>query len=410
MFGLNLALSLARSGFVSALRAVQALFSLGQQGVVMTPSLDTLFQDNTGITATTALDQAVGLVLDIKGSTVPSVLFAAARPDMGPAGTTVPTVNNGDTFLSIPATSVTFPVLAAGGFAVSRCQGAGFTSQVPITASAVTRSRFRVGLSRALAVGESIQVYSTGTAASSAFVLGSTHVANQWYDTGLMGLPVKLGGVYYPVVYAQTALATPVTVYVSEYYVEAIPGNHLTQGTVASRPLVKAGGSLLFDGIDDFLLSTTGGGSTTGFFLCAAVSLTGGAGVTRMLWSDDNVNTGFFLYASSLNVFGVKGGNGVADVYVPTHPTPIVLGTTYLVTVWYDGATLWLDVNGATTSVAIATIGAGTAGFTQGKTNGAAATNFFPGNILSSVYVKDSGLTAAQRSQAQAYVRNQSGL
>lgn len=91
-------------------------------------------------------------------------------------------------------------------------------------------------------------------------------------------------------------------------------GNHASQATAASRPILRqdTNGKYYpaFDGIDDSLSSATGGGGTGGFFWCGAVKPTGGAGTDRTLWSDAGANTGYRVRLTAANKLELSAGNG----------------------------------------------------------------------------------------------------
>lgn len=66
-----------------------------------------------------------------------------------------------------------------------------------------------------------------------------------------------------------------------------------------------------FDGIDDSLSSTTGGGGTAGIFFCTAVKPTGGAGTNRTIWSDTGTNTGYRVRINAANQLELAASNGL---------------------------------------------------------------------------------------------------
>ncbi len=387
---------------------ILALFATGQLGAWFDPSDAAARYTDPAAVTLAGIGQAVGNLLDKKTRVAPVVLYGPDRPPLAAVGTTPPTVDNGSTFLGSPAIAVTFPVLASGGFAVSRAQGAGLAAQVTIAVGVVLRARFKVALSRALAASESVRLYATGAAATTEYALGSTSPANQWIDTPLMGEPIKLTGSRYPVVYALSALASPVTVYVSEYYAEKVEGAHLAQATAAARPLVSASGSLLFDGVDDSLSSQSGGGGTAGFFLCQAIKPMGGAGTVRTVWSDTGTNSGYKVQLNAANQLELSAGNSTAFTAVATAAAADI-GTTVLLTLWDDGVNLNAQIgSSAVASIARPVVTAGTVGFTMGKDNGA-ATGFFTGNLYAAVY-RQITPDAAQLAQIQTYIMSRAGL
>jgi hypothetical protein len=190
-------------------------------------------------------------------------------------------------------------------------------------------------------------------------------------------------------------------------------GNHTTQAVAGSRPTLTSISSAVadvFDGTDDFLTSPTGGGSTVGFFYCAAVRVDGGAGTARTLWSDVTGTNGYRLRVDGVDRLNLQVGNGAVFTLCGGLAGSVPVGSTYLFTAWDDGTNLNIQVGrGTVTSAARPVATAGTAGFTEGKDN-IAVSSFAPVSIFNRVYVKDSGLTAVQRAQIQAYVAASAGL
>ena len=195
-------------------------------------------------------------------------------------------------------------------------------------------------------------------------------------------------------------------------------GMQLELGTVASRyqrvntatdyDTVGFPTFLKFDGIDDSLSSATGGGGTAGFFFCAAVQVDGGAGTTRVLLSDAAANGGYQVSISISGSLTLQAGNGT--VYAGVGTANINIGQLYLMTAYDDGVNLVVQLNtSAPVSTGRPAVVAGTAAVTYGKANGAASA-FLPGKIYESVYVRNSGLTAAQRLQIQRLVARSAGI
>lgn len=192
-----------------------------------------------------------------------------------------------------------------------------------------------------------------------------------------------------------------------------LDGNHSIQATAPARPTwqVDANGKYYISalGTDDCFTCATGGGGTTGFFYCTAIQPTGGAGTTRILWSDVSGATGYAVYLSAANKITVQASDGVGTTTKASTAT-VDVGTKYLLTIWDDGTNLNVQINSAAAeTTGRPVVAAGTAGFTRFKTNGAAL-NFFIGNEYASVYFKNTGLTAAERAAVQALVAACAGL
>lgn len=161
-----------------------------------------------------------------------------------------------------------------------------------------------------------------------------------------------------------------------------------------------------YDGSDDSRTSATGAGSTTAWFDCRIVTVLGGAGTTRVHWSDAGTNTGIEIGLDTNNKAYVSLGNGAARI-AAVSANACALGSTYLLTRWYDGANGYVQVNDEVpVASAAVTLSAGTAGFTVGKTNGAAS-NFFNGRMYGAVGIKNYSPPASQREQIKRELARQ---
>jgi len=139
------------------------------------------------------------------------------------------------------------------------------------------------------------------------------------------------------------------------------------------------------DGTDDFDTSSTGGGGTTGFFFCGVLTVSGGAGTSRTIWSDTGTNTGYRVRINSSNKLELAAGNGTAYTTVQSHETITAPGT-YLLSAWDDGGVLAVQVgNAAAATTTRPTVSAGTSAITSYRHNGA-ATSYFNGRDYGSVY------------------------
>ena len=139
------------------------------------------------------------------------------------------------------------------------------------------------------------------------------------------------------------------------------------------------------DGTDDFDTSSTGGGGTTGFFFCGVLTVSGGAGTSRTIWSDTGTNTGYRVRINSSNKLELAAGNGTAYTTVHSNETITAPGT-YLLSAWDDGGVLAVQVgNAAAATTTRPTVSAGTSAITSYRDNGA-ATSYFNGRDYGSVY------------------------
>lgn len=139
------------------------------------------------------------------------------------------------------------------------------------------------------------------------------------------------------------------------------------------------------DGTDDYDTSATGGGGTTGFFFCGVLTVSGGAGTARTIWSDTGTNTGYRVRINASNKLELAAGNGSAYTTVESNETITAPGT-YLLSAWDDGGVLAVQVgNAAAATTARPAVSAGTSTITSYRDNGA-ATSYFNGRDYGSVY------------------------
>jgi hypothetical protein len=203
------------------------------------------------------------------------------------------------------------------------------------------------------------------------------------------------------------------TVTIDNVSVVQVLGNHSSQTTAGSRPINTAYGSssgALFDGIDDGLATSFGGGGTTGFFWCGAVKVIGGDGTARSIWSDVGTNTGYRVRIASTNNLALGAGNGTAYTSATTADS-VLAGNTYVLTVWDDGVNLNAQVNrGAVATATRPTVSAGGAGFSLGKDNNG-TTAFANIALFDMFYVKNgSAVSAADRLKCQKYCAAKAGV
>lgn len=187
-------------------------------------------------------------------------------------------------------------------------------------------------------------------------------------------------------------------------------GNHASQSTPGARPLFAAGSGEKFDGIDDHTLTAAGGGGSAGFFYCAVLK-PNAVGLAQILWSDRNTGAfaGYRLRLTSGDKLELGAGNGTAFTTLATTAS-VALGVPVLLTAWDDGTNLNVQLNqGTVSSTARPAVAAGTAGFTEGRDNGA-STGPLNGTLYDRVYCKDGGVTATERAAVQRALALQAGL
>lgn len=416
--------------------AVAALFAAGQPGASYAPNsaLNVWSQDSAGTTPVTAVEQPIGKAIDKSGNANHALqATAAARPKLSArvnlatatqsdagflaAGTTPPTVTDGVAYLGKSASAVMFTTantdLGYAGCRVGLTGGAFALQGLPDGRDMALG--LKLSLSRALVSDEQLTLYWTGenasapviiTAATSAEFVGAYAVILNQLD----GNPA-LVGTEYPVLYLSNTVASDLTAYLCE--AQANEGmtleryqrvNTAADYDTAGFPLYEK-----FDGVDDSLSSATGGGATAGFTWCRAVKPTGGAGTLRTLWSDAGANTGYKVQINAANQLSFSAGNGTAYTTVTSVAT-VDVGTISLPKAWEDTANLYVQIgNGAIASIARPVVAAGTAGFTEGKDNGA-ATGFFNGNLYAEVYRTGTPVTTAELANVSAYCAQQAGL
>ena len=352
--------------------------------------LSSLFQDSAGTTPVTALEQPVGLMMDKSRGLVPgSELVVNGDFSNGTTGWTGAgdsfSISGGVATLARTTTftyyqGVAFNVTAGRAYWVTgtwlRSSGTGHAT-VQIRDNAGGAVRFQ-------------QDASPGTAFQTFQFL--------WTPTATESVYVRVGVV--------NAAATVQFDLVS---VRELPGYHATNipGDTTTRPVTKAGVLLNFDGANDGMVSSTGGGATSGFAFITAIKLQGGS-KTQTVFSDAGTNAGFRVRINSSNQLELSAGNGSTFVSAATTDT-LSVGTTAVIAAWHDGVNLNVQVNNGTVaqqSLAAAT--AGTAGFTLGRDNGAAS-SFMQAQTSAMLYAKKV-LTASQIAVAKRYCAQKSGV
>jgi hypothetical protein len=188
--------------------------------------------------------------------------------------------------------------------------------------------------------------------------------------------------------------------------VKEVLGSRASQSTTTKRS-VLTGTPLrsVFDGVDDFIRTTTGGGSSTAFSLVMGFNTTG-TGVAQTLWSDRTGNTGLKLEITAANAIAFSGGNGAA--IVTATGDAVSANTSYVVTAKYDGATLSVRLNGGSWATATCALSAGTAAISIGCNN-EAATGYYKGALQQAVYIKDTLLTDSEMQVAERAVNTAIG-
>ena len=216
---------------VKRLFSPASLFRNAEQGVWYDPSdFSTLFQDSAGTTPVTAVGQPVGLILDkSKGLVLGAEL-----------------VTNGGFDTNITGWSQTTGAIQWDNGTL--LAGTGATGRATQTLTLVSGRTYLISVSKtAGALADAIIRFGTDATGATGSVLAITN----------LGIGT----------YTYRVPATAATMYISvgsltssnfdNISVKELPGNHATQATAASRPILKqdANGKyyLLFDGVDDSL-------------------------------------------------------------------------------------------------------------------------------------------------------------
>lgn len=162
------------------------------------------------------------------------------------------------------------------------------------------------------------------------------------------------------------------------------------------------------DGADDFYTTAGGGGSTTGFFFCAAVSVN--ALLTSVIWSDAGLNAGFELGVLPNGQVRNSAGTGSGRVASTAPIGTIVTSTKVLITCFYDGTNVGVQVNAAPEWIAACpVVAAGTTYSTAFRSNGGSGA-FANGNLYEMVVLKNKSPSAQDRADIQREMAARHGI
>lgn len=155
-----------------------------------------------------------------------------------------------------------------------------------------------------------------------------------------------------------------------------------------------------FDGGDDCYTSAGGGGSTTALSGSCVLTVLGGAGTSRTIFSDAGTNTGAIVEIDTNNKLSLGLGNGTTRIYAVS-ASALAVGTTYVLSWDYDGTNGYVQVNNESpVASASVTLSAGSAGFTEGKSS-TAASGYLNGYLGPRVYGKNHNRSANLREQVK---------
>ena len=355
------------------------LFGAGEQGVWYDPSdLTTLFQDAAGTTPVTAVGQPVGLILDKSRS--------ASWVDVTGA---VWTKTAGDGVVTVSGNQITITG-ATTATQVSRTAG-----NIPFVAG---RMRMSIRADYVAATGVVRWLRGSPVSLTNGVVNSESMALN---NSSLERLDVSTGTATF-------------TILSFDYWV----GNHATQSTAASRPVLQQDGSgryyLAFDGVDDSLVtSNINFTATDKITVFAGVRKLSDAavGIVAELGANLNSNNGAFYVAAPVSAgtnaeFRSKGTIAAAVTSVSL-VSPISLVTSGLGDISGDRATQ--RINGVQTGQSTADQGTGNYGnypLFIGRRNNA----LFPFNgNLYSLIVRGAATGASTLAATEAWVNTKTG-
>jgi len=216
-----------------------SLFANGEQGWWYDPSnFSTLFQDSAGTTPVTAVEQPVGLQLDLsKGApaTGPELVVNGTFD----ANTPGPTVTGWSSNVTAPSTAA----VVANKFVVTTSTATGFGRQNQILTLVVGQTYKITCTLRAVSGTLKNSFFYLGIA-SGGFGAAKTATNSTTVDTTYVGFFTATQATNYLVVGDDTAALDAVTEF-DNISVKAVPGNHRFQTTSANRPVVSARVNLL---------------------------------------------------------------------------------------------------------------------------------------------------------------------
>ena len=370
-----------------------SLFVAGAQGGWYDPSdMSTLFQDRAGTTPVTALGQPVGLILDKSRG-------LALGPELRA---------NGVIALVGTATAATYNTATGAGTAtrvdLNNQSSVAFTGLSTSTTYRITiqnTSAIHVWVRQGSAGGISVGVINPNAT--------QTVLCNTGSQTQLH--------------LAASANGSSITFVVQS--ISALPGNHLTQTTAASRPLWQqdAAGAfhLAFDGVDDFLtIGTFDMSASDKVTVCAGVRKLSDAarGIVAELSATSATNAGSFALtapestAASGN-FGFVSGGSLAGSAVAQSAT-ILSPVSRVVTATADivGDTALVRLNGAQSgATATADQGTGNYGASYPLFVGRRDGTTLPFNgLLHGLVIRGGSITAPELAQLERYMAQKTGI
>ncbi len=401
----NLSTSSPRGTVFDPYTSPDALFINNEQGVWYDPSdFSTLFQDSAGTTPVTAVEQPVGLMLDKSKGLV-----------LGPELVTNGDFSNGTTgwitwsVATLSAVSRELQVVSGDPTAVGAYQvvttvvGKWYTVTSSIRRGTAVDVRMRAVTSTPAGtlLAESAAITST-TASPAVLTFQATSTSTA--------------------IYARVnSSAIGQTGFFDNISVREIAGNHATQATSASRPILKQDANgcyyLLFDGVDDGL-------ATAAIDFTATDKMTVFAGVRKLsdAASQLTVELGNTLPIGGFNLHTpeIPGSPSYASYVNMGTPVNITSSASYaapisnVVSVLFDTSValpneLKLRVNGSQTGSQ--QVDAGTGNFANSPLyiGARAGTSLFFNGHLYSLIIRGAQSTDSQIAAAESYVNSKTG-
>lgn len=417
MFGMQIG-RMGQTRFATWDQIVATMYQNGQVGGNLSFSdFSKIWQDSAGTTAYTAVEQYVGKIVD----------------------------KSPNALVFTQATSAARPVVSArvNGFTESEFRHG--TSDVAILGGSVTASTL-TGYLGAMAFGAGVDSYAYKSAPSS--FLGLSVILSVIVQMTDLGVPVvngitsatdlclicnggyvttsnivSLGGGFYRVsnTFVQTTnYNTGVVKYaglsartfkVTAYDLRPASRSNLPYqrvNTATDYDTVGFPYYSKFDGIDDHLISASGGGGIAGIYFCGAIQFNK-VGAVQTIFSDAGTNSGYKLQLTAANQLQISAGNGTAFTAINTTDV-FALGDVSLCELWDDGTNLGVRLgDGTPVTVSRPVVTAGTAQITLGKDNNASS-NYAGIGMFEPVWRYGAMPNTTQREAIRAICRSKAGI
>jgi hypothetical protein len=289
-----------KAGGLSLAGKIKALFANGEQGWWYDPSnFSTLYQDSAGTTPVTAVEQPVGLQLDLsKGLVLGPQLVTNGDFSAGTGWTLDAGAAIGSGQLAFSSVSSTLGARQTGVYVNNA------TYRVTVTIVSVTRGQVRIRIN-----GGAFWLVPTLPGTYSQFVVAGTS------GPSINTLEVVAAG---------TTSAT-----IDNISVKELPGNHRFQSTSANRPVVSARVNLLTKtqefsnaawGQDNLTINTSGGTAPDGTQTANLMTENGVSGSHRVYQGPTTTTAGhiasfYAKYASRQWLYAKISNSAAASLY-----------------------------------------------------------------------------------------------